>query len=76
VILAGASLAIRGNGKKYMAHVEDVNQDGLPDLVVKVETWNFDPDSFQDGYAILTGETIGGQLFEGMDEIKIVPPDE
>jgi len=44
------------------------------DLVVKVETENLDPDAFQDGTAILTGQTEDGVQFEGSDEITIVPP--
>ncbi|HUU98732.1 MAG TPA: hypothetical protein VM487_23620 [Phycisphaerae bacterium] len=73
VTLAGAGAAVRGNGNRYMAHEEDVDGDGLTDLVIQVETENFDPDEFQDGYAILAGETFDGVLFEGFDEIRIVP---
>lgn len=76
VELAGASVEVRGKSNKYMAHEEDVNGDGLVDLVVQVATENLDPGSFQDGYAILTAETFDGQLIEGMDEITIVPPEE
>jgi len=74
VLLAGAGVAIRGKGNKYLAHEEDVNGDGLMDLVVQVETENLDPGQFQDGYAILTGATYGGQAIQGSDEIIIVPP--
>lgn len=73
VALAGAGVAVRGKGSKLMAHEEDVNGDGLVDLVVQVETENLNPDSFQDGYAILTGSTYDGQAIEGVDEIRIVP---
>lgn len=72
--LAGASVAVRGKGTKLMAHKEDINGDSLIDLVVQVTTLNLDPDTFQDGYAILTGETLDGRSFEGSDEINIVPP--
>ncbi len=74
VLLAGAGVAIRGKGSKLLAHQEDVNSDSLVDLVVQVETENLNPDAFQDGYAILTGETYSGQLIEGSDEITIIPP--
>jgi len=74
VELAGAGVAVRGKSNRYMAHQEDVNEDGLLDLVLQVATQNLDPDTFQDGYAILTGETTDGQLIEGEDEITIVPP--
>ncbi|HUU16622.1 MAG TPA: hypothetical protein VMW72_05690 [Sedimentisphaerales bacterium] len=75
VELAGSSVSMRGKSNKYMAHEEDVNGDNLLDLVVQVATENLDPDSFQDGYAILTGKTYGGEAIEGWDEITIVPPE-
>ncbi len=73
VTLAGSGVAVRGKGNKFMAHEDDVNGDGLVDLVVQVETENFDPSSFQDGSAILTGTTYEGKSIEGSDEINIVP---
>ncbi len=75
VELAGSGVAVRGKSNKYMAHDEDVNGDGLVDLVVQVATENLDPESFQDGYAILTGKTYDGVPIEGEDEITIVPPE-
>jgi len=74
VSLAGAGVAVRGKGK-YLAHKEDVNGDGRLDLVAQVETENLAPAAFQDGSACVTGETYGGQQFEGWDEITIVPPE-
>ncbi len=73
--LAGAGVAVRGKSGKYMAHEEDVNEDGLIDLVVQVETENLDPDSFQDGLVFLTGQTWDGLQIEGCDEVIIVPPE-
>ena len=58
-----------------MAHEEDINDDGLMDLVCQVETENLDPDQLQEGYAVLTGSTYDGQAIEGSDEITIVPPE-
>lgn len=75
VVLSGASVAIRGHGNKLLTNEEDVNDDSLLDLVVKVETENFDPDQFQDGYAYLTAETYDGVPVVGSDEITIVPPE-
>jgi hypothetical protein len=74
VLLAGASVAIRGKAEHLLAHEEDVNGDGLLDLYVQVETENLNPDEFQDGYAYLTGETYDGVKVIGCDEITIVPP--
>lgn len=56
-----------------MAHEEDVNGNALIDLVVKVETEKLKPNSFQNGCAVLTGETDDGIAIEGEDEIIIVP---
>ena len=73
VQLAGAGVDVRGKSDRFMAHEEDVNGDGLIDLVLQVATENLDQGSFQDGYAILTGTTYSGQSIEGTDEITIVP---
>ena len=75
VRLAGAGVAVRGRGNRLLAHEEDVNGDGLLDLVVQVQTENLAPGEFQDGYAILIGSTFGGQPIQGQDEIVIVPPE-
>jgi len=76
VELAGSGVAMRGKGNKAMAHEEDVNGDGLTDLVVKVETENLDPGTFQDGKAIVTIVDENGVVeFQGSDEITIVPPE-
>ena len=72
--LAGSGVAVRGKGSKYLAHIDDVNNDGLLDLVCQVETENLDPGTFQDGFAVFTGSTYDGQGIAGWDEIMIVPP--
>jgi len=74
VSLAGASVAVRGKDKS-MAHEEDVNGDGLIDLVVQVETQSFD-DLGTGGTIELTGTTFGGENIVGYDEVVIVPPDQ
>ena len=76
VSLAGASVAVRGKGSKYMAHEEDINNDGLMDLIVQVETQNLNEDSLQQGYALIAGSTYDGISFEGSDEIVVVPPED
>ena len=84
VTLSGALVARRGKGgEKFMAHEEDVNADGLVDLVVQVVTGEIDAGLLEeveeDGvtyiYAVLTGSTYDGQDIEGEDEIIIVPPE-
>ena len=72
VELGGATVAVRGKGKS-LAHEEDVDGDGILDLVVQVETTGFDTIG-EDGIVILTGETFDGTLIEGSDEVVIVPP--
>lgn len=79
VELASSGVALRGKNNKYMAHEEDVNEDGLVDLVVQVATENLNAGSFQDGGAFLTGkllEEFGATPIQGWDEITIVPPEE
>ena len=72
VQLAGAGVAVRGKNK-YMAHKEDVNGDGLTDLVVQIEIKNLNPDKLEDGSAILTAQTSNGVEITGSDKIAIVP---
>ena len=72
VELAGAGIAVRGKDK-LMAHVEDVDGDGLLDLLVQVKTQDFD-DLGAGGTVELTGETFGGEDIVGYDDIIIVPP--
>jgi len=78
VDLAGASVAVRGRDK-FMAHEEDVDEDGLVDLVVQVVTADIDPALLQQEgdavYAVLTASTYDGQDIAGVDEIAIVPVD-
>jgi len=57
-----------------MAHEEDVNRDGLTDLVVQVETTSFG-EVGEDGTVVLTGETTDGTAIEGSDVVVIVPPE-
>ena len=70
VELGGASVAVRGKGNS-MANVEDVNGDGLLDLVVQVETeaaglWT-------SGTVVLTATTYYHEDIIGSDEVVIVP---
>jgi len=82
--LAGASVVKRGKGNKFMAHKQDVNGDGLLDLVVQVATDDIDFSLLEEVeeddviyiYAPLTGRTYSGEdIVEGWDEITIVPPE-
>jgi hypothetical protein len=72
VTLANAAVKLKGKGTP-MASAEDVNGDGLLDLVVHVSTDALDlTDS--DEEAILRGEVFGGALVVvGSDTIRVVP---
>jgi WD40 repeat protein len=72
VSLAGASVKMAGKSGRYLAHQEDVNGDGLTDLVCQVNTAQF-LIAPGDSVAILEGRTLSGQLIRGQDSIRIVP---
>jgi Thrombospondin type 3 repeat len=71
VLLAGANVKVKGKGTP-MASFQDVNGDGLMDLVVHVST-----DAFEltggDTKAFLQGKTFGGAQVIGSDSVRIVP---
>jgi hypothetical protein len=71
VTLAGAQVRLRGRGAP-MASFEDVNSDGLVDLVVHVTTEALQL-SESDTEAILAGQTFGGTRIRGVDSVRIVP---
>ena len=65
-------MAIRMRGKGYLAHAEDVNTDGLADLVIQIED-NDGTLTVGDGTATLRGRTYSGLPFFGSDSICIRP---
>jgi hypothetical protein len=71
VTLADAEVKVKGNGTP-MASEQDVNQDGLTDLVVHVSTSGL---ALTDGdvEAVLEGETFDGLRIQGSDFVRIVP---
>jgi len=58
----------------YLSHLEDVNGDGLLDLVVQIDTTNLDPGQIAQGRVKLAAQTNDGQQLTGSDTITIVPP--
>ncbi len=73
VSLAGADVGLRGKSNKYMASIEDINEDGLDDLIVHIETELLE---LTEGTtkATLEGYTLDGVPIIGMDSVNIVPP--
>ncbi len=71
VSLAGAGVRLRGNGTPQAA-AQDVNGDGLPDLVVQVSTQALQL-AAADVEAVLTGRTCGTRRIRGVDTVRVVP---
>jgi len=71
VVLAGAHVRLKGNGDPAVS-LEDVNGDGLLDLILQFDTQSLEITS-SDAQANLTGRTTDGLKIIGHDEIKIVP---
>jgi hypothetical protein len=72
VCLAGASAAVRGRGSRYMAHEEDVNADGVLDMVFQFQTQDLCVEQLDTGVVVLTGSTGDGGSFQGTDEVVLV----
>ena len=73
MLLSGAPVAVRGGrNARGMAHVEEVDGDGLLDLVLQFENRGLDAEQLEDGLALLTGATYAGDEIAGQDEITLV----
>lgn len=72
IALAGASVKMVGKSGKLLVHEEDVDADGLMDLVAQVVTEQFliVPG---DSVAVLEAVTASGLPIRGRDTIRIVP---
>jgi hypothetical protein len=70
VTLASAGVRLRGNGQP-MASFEDVNRDGLLDIVVHIvtEALTLTPTDTQ---AVLQGVTFSGIRIRGIDTVRVV----
>jgi hypothetical protein len=72
VSMEGMEIKMVGKSEKLLAHIEDVNGDGLLDMVVQIQ----DQDGvFTSGSstAIVTGNLYDGTPFTGSDSICVVP---
>jgi nitrous oxidase accessory protein NosD len=72
VSLAGAKVRMVGKSNKYLCHDDDVNQDGLIDLVCQVQTVQL---LIEEGEstAVMEAKTYDGITLRGEDTIRIVP---
>ena len=71
VTLAGAAVRVNGRGIA-MASLQDVNGDGVPDLVVHVITEALAVAGAGDVEVVLTGLTVDGRMIEGRDTIRVI----
>jgi hypothetical protein len=71
VSLAGARVKLVGKSSRYLCRGEDVNGDGLVDLVCHVETAQFMIEPGE-SVAILEAETFDGTSVRGKDSVTIV----
>jgi hypothetical protein len=69
--LAGAKVKVAGKSDKFLCHSEDVNADGLQDLVCQFQ--NELNAQIGDSIAVLEGDTYSGVPIRGQDSIRIVP---
>ena len=69
ISLGGAPVRLRGNGT-YSCSAQDVNGDGLPDLVYQIISTQLQlgPTSTQ---AVLTGMTFSGAFIQGTEAIRV-----
>jgi streptogramin lyase len=70
VTLASASVKLKGQGTPQAA-LQDVNNDGLVDLIVHVSTEALQV-SQSDTEAILVGRLSDGTYFQGVDSVRVV----
>ena len=69
VVLDGQGVRVVGQGNTQ-AHLEDVNGDGLDDLVVQIEDVDGTYEAGE-AIAILSGVTFGGTQIQGTDTLCI-----
>jgi len=71
VTLASAPVRLKGKGTP-MTSIDDVNGDGLADLVVHVSTQALSLND-TDTQAVLEGELLDGTKIRGVDSVRVVP---
>jgi probable HAF family extracellular repeat protein len=74
VNLEGARVRMVGKHGKYLCHDEDVDEDGLLDMVCQIYTAQFMLEKGET-VAVMEAETFDGTAISGEDTINIVPDD-
>ncbi|HXE75181.1 MAG TPA: kelch repeat-containing protein [Candidatus Xenobia bacterium] len=70
--LAGAAVNLIGKSGRFQCGSQDVNGDGLPDLVCHFDTAEFFIE-LGESTAVLEGQTLSGRPIRGEDSVRIVP---
>jgi hypothetical protein len=70
--LAGAPVRQAGGGRRWLCHENDVNADGLPDLVCHVETSEIRLPE-EEPAVVLEAEMSDGGRIRGEDAVRVVP---
>lgn len=70
--LIGAAVNLVGKAGRLQCASEDVNADGLADLVCHFVTTNLDV-QLGDSVALLLGRTLSGRQVRGEDTVRVVP---
>jgi hypothetical protein len=72
ISVSGASVKLVGNGMRYLAHPDDVNDDGLDDLMCQIVTEEIEIE-IGDSVLVLEASTFDGTAITGRDFVRIVP---
>ena len=74
VTLTSKAIKLTGKSGKELAYKEDLNGDGLPDLICRINT---DESVLQTGdtVAVLEAVTLDGAKIRGEDHVRIIPDD-
>ena len=70
LLLDSTSVRLVG-GRKLLASIEDINSDGLADIVVKFDRGTLNL-AVGDGIGTVTGSTLDGQRIRGTDSVRVI----
>ena len=70
-LLLDSALVRLVGGRKVPASIEDVDGDGLPDLVAQFDRGTLNL-AVGDGIGTVTGSTLDGQRIRGTDSVRVI----